>query len=270
MYVRLAFAAAINANPDILVVDEALAVGDIAFQAKCMSVIRRYCDHGVTVVFVSHDMNTVRSLCGRAIFLDCGQILEIGPASTVAERYLRELRGSNEAPHATLQARSGSFREDLTFSDRVGSFRQGTGEARITAVDLLDAQGRECSEAHFGPKVSLRLHLRFIQSCEVVVSYYLRDDKHLILTGSTTILENYGLVHGEAGDRKIVEFSTSLPLGDGAYNVLALLSVPVVPNRSAHYVDYVENAHVFSVAERMPNRLWSKVYVLNTLTVRDA
>ena len=102
------------------------------------------------------------------------------------------------------------------------------------------------------------------------MSYYIRDDKHLILAGSTTVLEGYGLVGGRTGDCKIVEFTTTLPLMDGAYNILAVLSVPVLANRSARFVDYVENALVFSVQERIPIKLWCKVYVENSVTVMDA
>lgn len=269
MYVRLAFAAAINADPDILIVDEALAVGDMAFQAKCMTVFRRFCERGVTVLFVSHDMNTIRSLCRSAIYLDLGGIREFGSASDVAERYLREMRQATDIGHQTSQVNESGFRDDAGFEERVGAYRQGTGEVRVTAVDLLDEEGHECSQAHFGQNALVRLHLRFVKACEVAVSYYIRDDKHLILIGSTTVLEGYGFVRGEAGDRKIVEFVTSLPLVDGAYNILAVLSIPIVPNRSARFVDYVENALVFNVLERIPAKLWSKVYVENTLAVRD-
>lgn len=270
MFVRLAFATAINTDPDILVVDEALAVGDMDFQAKCMTVFRRFCQRGVTVLFVSHDMNTVRSLCGKGIYLDCGKLVEVGPASEVAERYLREIRSAANSSRHTYASGEVGYRDDCQFAERVGVFRQGTGESRITAVELLDTEGRECSNASFGECVRARLHIRFFETCEVAVSYYIRDDKHLILAGSTTVLEGYGLVGGRTGDCKIVEFTTTLPLMDGAYNILAVLSVPVLANRSARFVDYVENALVFSVQERIPIKLWCKVYVENSVTVMDA
>ncbi|WP_294262339.1 ABC transporter ATP-binding protein [Propionivibrio sp.] len=270
MFLRLAFSTAIHTDPDILVVDEALAVGDIDFQAKCMTVFRRFRQRGVTVLFVSHDMNAVRSLCSRGIYLDCGDLIEIGSASEIAERYLREIRSAASSSRQAYAPGEVGCQDDSQFAERVKAFRQGTGESRVTAVELLDTEGRVCSNANFGEAVRVRLHMRFFEACEVAVSYYLRDDKHLIIAGSTTVLEGYGLVKGGAGDRKIVEFTTRLPLVDGTYNILAVLSVPVVPNRSARFVDFVENALVFVVQERVPVKLWSKVYVENSVAVMDA
>lgn len=258
MFVRLAFAAAIHMDPDIFIVDEALAVGDIAFQAKCMSMFNRLRAEGVTVLFVSHDMNTIRALCERAIYLDNGVGKVIGPAGEIAELYLRDAR---------IDSQGGAPGGGVLPDD---GFRQGTGEARITRVELLDEHGRPCTQARFGKNVQIRLEVEFFSPCDVVASYYVRDDKHLILIGSTTLLEGYGLVTGSAGERKLVEFSTSLPLMEGAFNILAVLSIPIVTNRSARFVDFVENAVVFHMAERSPVKLWSKVYVGNSVVVRDA
>jgi len=258
MFVRLAVAAAIHSDPDILIVDEALAVGDIAFQAKCMTMFRRFCEQGITVVFVSHDMNTIRALCERAIYLEQGHNKATGPASEMAELYLRETRAASRSDAQT----NGNSPD--------AGLRQGTGEVRITRVELLDENDMPCTEAHFGQNARIRLELAFLTPCEVVASYYIRDDKHLILIGSTTALEGHGPVKGNAGERKIVEFFTTLPLMEGAFNILAVLSVPLVPNRSARFVDIVENALVFRMSERSPVKVWSKVYIGNDVVVRDA
>jgi len=134
---------------------------------------------------------------------------------------------------------------------------------------LLDSKGIRCIEAGYGQSVCLRLNIEFNAACEVAVSYFIRDDKQMILVGTSTVLEGYGLVAGCEGDRKILEFNTILPLTDGAYNVLAILSFPIIPNRSAQFVDFIENAWTFSVCERLPVKLWSKVYIPNKLTVND-
>jgi lipopolysaccharide transport system ATP-binding protein len=89
MYVRQAFATVINVSPDILVVDEALAVGDIRFQQKCMAKIRKFCQTG-TVIFVSHDMAAVTELCSRVIWIESGVIKMDGLPKIVAEKYLAQ------------------------------------------------------------------------------------------------------------------------------------------------------------------------------------
>lgn len=282
MFVRLAFAVAINVDPEILVVDEALAVGDIAFQAKSMSAFHQLREAKVTVILVSHDPNAIKALCDQAIWLDHGSTRLIGKTGEVVDGYRRELMGPpsadflsaselNAAPPASITAEASNltFRNNPEFGSRVAAFRRGTGEASITDVELLDINRRGITQAKFGQPAFIRLHVLFRQALDVAVSYYIRDDKHHILMGSTTLLEGYGLVAGTTGAKKILEFQTCLPLAEGAYNLLAILSVPVVPNQSAQFIDYIENALVFSVAARAPVKLWSKFYLANTLKIHD-
>lgn len=87
MYVRLAFSSAIHVNPDILIVDEALSVGDLFFQAKCMARMRQMMDAGVTVLFVSHDTSAVKTLCRKAVLLNHGELIGYGLADTIVEQY---------------------------------------------------------------------------------------------------------------------------------------------------------------------------------------
>lgn len=94
MFVRLAFAAAVYSNPDILIVDEALAVGDAAFQAKCMARMNQIMKSGATVLFVTHDMNTVKQLCQRCIYLEGGAKIMEGSAAELADIYLKKIRAS--------------------------------------------------------------------------------------------------------------------------------------------------------------------------------
>jgi lipopolysaccharide transport system ATP-binding protein len=272
MFVRLAFAVAISFEPDILVIDEALAVGDIAFQAKCMSALRQCRDRGVPILFVSHDLNAVRALCDRALYLERGEVKTIGNAATVAEAYWRDTRVmdvSNE-DSSNVTASEAKLNLDQEFGRRVERFRQGTGEVSFTNVELLDENNSPCLEANCEQAVRVRMQLTFNVACEVAVSYYFRDERQLLLAGSTTVLEGYGLVSGNQGDKKVVEFVTTVPFTEGVYNVLAVLSFPLVPNQSAKFVDFVENAFVFQVRERAPVKLWSKLYIKNRVSVRDA
>ena len=98
MYVRLAFAIAAHFEPEILLMDEVLAVGDTAFQEKCLKKMREVSRQGRTVFYVSHDMTSIRQLCGRAILIELGRLLEDGEAWTVSENYLRILAGGQSVP----------------------------------------------------------------------------------------------------------------------------------------------------------------------------
>ncbi|MHB9101610.1 MAG: ABC transporter ATP-binding protein [Sulfuricella sp.] len=275
MFVRLAFAVAIHVEPEILVIDEALAVGDYAFQSKCMNVLRKFREQGGTILLVSHDINTVKALCDRGVCLKKDGGCQVGSADVVSEEYLRDMRSGMRGRDAVVEltgvesssGNNGPFRVNADFARKVEAFRQGTGEARVTAVELLDEAGLPLVEAEFGQRAIVRLHIQFDAPCEVLAAYYMRDDKHMLLVGSSTLQEGIGLLYGVSGDRKIVEFVTELPLKDGPYNILTQLSTPIIPNVSSQIVDYVEDAVLFTVRERYPTKLWSKVYLKNSVSV---
>lgn len=132
MYLRLAFAVAAHLDPDVLIVDEILAVGDIEFQKKCLGKMREVTEGGRTALFVSHNMAMVKSLAHRAILLDGGRIVREGPVHEVVDAYLKGV----EAPLGAEFPGEGPVR--------------GTGEARIRRVELLDRFGRPRSQLYFG------------------------------------------------------------------------------------------------------------------------
>jgi len=138
MYVRLGFSVAINVDPDILLVDEVLAVGDAAFQEKCMEKFAEFRRAGKTVVVVSHAMGSLRSFCDVAAWLEHGKLVRVGPATSVVDDYVDE--GHAERKHT-----------------EGGGSRWGSGEARLTKVQLLDAQGRSTTRVRTGDRVTLRL-----------------------------------------------------------------------------------------------------------------
>lgn len=107
MYVRLAFAAAISVEPEVLIVDEALAVGDMEFQAKCMVTLKQMQERGTTILFVSHDVGAVSALCERTLYLKHGRALEIGPTRDVVARYIREVQeASNRKINVTISEKN--------------------------------------------------------------------------------------------------------------------------------------------------------------------
>jgi len=126
LYARLGFAVAIYSDPDIVLVDEVLAVGDAAFRRRALESLRRLIAEGKTVLFISHDMWNVRRLCDRILWMEQGQVRAFGPAAEIAERYMTEV----------------NLRAIGNRDNALQSHRTGTGELRYTNVEIVDAIGR--------------------------------------------------------------------------------------------------------------------------------
>lgn len=282
MFVRLAFAVAINVDADILIVDEALAVGDVAFQAKCMAKMSQIMKKGTTILFVTHDMNTVKRLCQKCIYLKKGKKVMEGPAEELADIYLREVREGMNAENQKVDivynenqvqminredVDTTKIANDPDFDKKVSAFREGNGAVKVTSFELTDMQGKNIKTVDFNQKVKLRIAVEFMEEKSVAVSYHIRDDKNLELLGSSTRVEMDSLLQGKKGDRFLVEFVTKVPLLEGAYNITLVVSEPVILNRTALFNDYIENVAVFEVLENPRAKLWDKVYINNDLKI---
>lgn len=149
MYMRLAFAVAINVDADILLIDEILAVGDANFQAKCFEKMRELKGSGVTIVIVTHDSNTVKSFCDRAIWINDGSIVEDGPAVETVDKYLAYM---NE----TLMNALGS----TSPANRDASSHYGNKKAEIISCDLLNSEKQAVNALRSDEKYYLRIHYK--------------------------------------------------------------------------------------------------------------
>jgi lipopolysaccharide transport system ATP-binding protein len=199
MYVRLAFAVAAYLEPDILIVDEVLAVGDLMFQKKCLGKMQDVTQKGRTVLFVSHNMMAVKSLCTRAILLDAGRVACEGSVDQVIDTYLTA---------GTEMSRTGVVPEDVP--------RSGTGEAHIRQVELLDLSGRIISQLYFGQPFRLTL----------TVEVSSRIDDAVVGVGissldGTRIATSYNIEGGRE--------PMSLP--EGVYKLSVELNVTLLPRR---------------------------------------
>lgn len=299
MFVRLAFAVAINVEPDILIVDEALAVGDAAFQAKCMARMNQIMKSGATVLFVTHDMNTVKQLCQRCIYLENGSKIMEGAAEKLADIYLKKTRMSMNEEHIKLlsdmdnkakseevteeidlKIRSQEIEESQEFHERVEKFREGTGEARFIKVEVTDEFDRRTEYFEFNQLMKLKLYLKFNEDKIVGIGYHIRDDRNLELLGSGLNLESNSVqcenielvkqkfISGKKGEIYLIEFMTRLPLIEGNYNITLVASQEIIEDRTALFIDYVENVAVFEVAENPGGKLWDKVYIENKALVK--
>ena len=147
MFVRLGFAVAISLDPEILIIDEVIAVGDEEFQRKCFDYLFDLRRRGRTIVFVSHSLGLVGDLCDQAAWLDHGVVRELGPAREVADAYVVSI---NEREIHAQPVESGSL--------DVGPSRLGSGEIRITSVEILDEAGSPSSVVITGQPCTFRMH----------------------------------------------------------------------------------------------------------------
>jgi ABC-type glutathione transport system ATPase component len=274
MFARLAFAVNAYVEPDILIVDEALSVGDVAFQAKCISRMRQMIKNGVTVLFVTHAMNVVKNFCKKCIYLQNGKIEAYGEAEEVADLYLHQVRENMNKINTTIECSNQvntlqelnhddnkSFKYDKGLDGRVKQFRQGNGKARITAVDICNLDDAAILTAEYNQKIKIKLYIEGYDTVDIVVGYLIRDNMNLeILGGGNYYDMDNPNIHVEVGKKFIIEFITRVPLLQGTYNFVFVLSTPV-DDETAIFVDHIENACFLEVGRREKRQLWSKVHL---------
>lgn len=262
MFVRLAFAAAIHVDPDVLLVDEALAVGDLQFRHKCMHRIHEIRRQGVTIVYVSHEIESVRALADRTLLLHRGQMLDLGDTERVCNRYyelVSELElGAHSASHVersewepVTHSPSEQFFEDPALSRQIEGTRYGSGEVLIRGVQLLDEHGRPCQVARFNERVTIRISVECLADFpwEGMVGMTIRDRNGVTLTGANTHVAGVAFGPRCAGERIVVDFNMRFPFQGFSYSVTP--SVSRDPHRPL-YTDRIENALVFQVGPPPP------------------
>jgi lipopolysaccharide transport system ATP-binding protein len=252
MYVRLAFAIAVNVDPDILVVDEALSVGDTIFQHRCVRRIREMQERGTTVLFVSHDPTLVRALCSRAILLYQGETLADGSPVEVLNHYqrlimAREARDTDGDAQAALPTPSEVESQTVAIQELGGplssQYRHGSGDAEVIYAELLDGREQPVELVETGDLVYLRM--RFVFHRDVVrpvCGFMIRSRHGMNVYGTNT--EQRGLELGAARQGEIVEatFAFNCWLGQEHY----FISVAVHSPDGASY-DWLDGVIFFRV-----------------------
>jgi len=287
MFVRLAFAVNIMSTPEIMIVDEALAVGDMAFQAKCMTALTRIQENGATVLFVSHDVGSVKSLCSRGIYLDRGIVQEIGPAGDVAEHYVRNMRMEMNAEHVSTEPFPGTnaevtspmegqrivdtqeFKTCAEFEKRVAHFRYGDGGVKITFAELLDEDLHPLNEVRFNQSVFVRLYFETSIDDEIGCNYYVLDDKRNLILGAALNLVDQPLLRVKAGGRYVVSYKTRLPLYEGNHSIQLQIVKATGREDAAIFLDVIDDAIVFKMSRREGARIWAKAFVDNEVEIKS-
>jgi len=246
MYVRLAFATAITSVPQLLIIDEALAVGDAVFQHRCMRRIREMQESGMTILFVSHDPNAVRALCTRAVLLHAGRMEALGKPVDVLNRYQKIIMAREdayEAGQADAEETLGTAPDHQDGPEVASVYRHGDGSARVLRVELLDAAHRQIEFVESGEPVLLRLRVRFNAAVEAPVCGFLLRNRHGIhLYGTNTELQQVDFGPIRPGDAFEVTFAFSCWLAPDNYSATV-----AVHSRDGVSFDWLDGAVFFRV-----------------------
>ncbi|TET54232.1 MAG: ABC transporter ATP-binding protein, partial [Actinobacteria bacterium] len=234
MFVRLGFAVAINVEPDILLIDEVLAVGDEQFQRKCNEKILQFKRQKKTIIIVSHALEELRTLCDEALWLHKGKLKKSGRAEDVIDSYLKEVY-LNEEQLADGRAK------------QIGEYgrRWGSGEAQITKVEFLDEEGKKKTFFKTGDKMIVRINYKTNKKIEKpVFGFAVHTDQGLHLSGPNTRLSNNTLDYID-GEGTVEYHIKSLPFLKGKY----LCSAAIYDYSCRHPYDHQEEMHVFEIAD---------------------
>lgn len=247
MYVRLAFSVAIHVSPAVLVIDEALAVGDARFQAKCMRRIKWLKQEGVTILFVSHDVAAVRKLCDRALWLDQGSIRMLGDVMTVTARYNEFLFDSADEQPAlpTMHTEAPAQRPEQTHP----LVRWGTTVGSIIEATLHDGRGAKREIFNDNEIVEVRIRFRLPDGADRActgIAFSIKDVAGSDLVVYATLDELPQLVLPESGDLLELRCGFDNCLASGDYYLAVALEDR--QGGSIGYFDYIEGAEYFSIS----------------------
>ena len=232
MYVRLAFATAIHVDPEILIVDEALAVGDAVFANRCVRKFEELRERKITVLFVSHDLGLVKQLSDRAILLLNGHIEAEGAPSDVINRYIG----------LVLERQQARGEKEQRFE---ASFRHGDGTSEIRSIELLNAAGESVTSVASGDVVTVRVRSRFHQpKCDPMVGILIRTRIGMDVYGTNTRIEKAHLGSFEAGDELEVDFRFACWLTPQSYTLTV-----ATQNSDGTSHDWLDDVIAFDVVD---------------------
>lgn len=215
MQVRLAFSVATAMRPDILIIDEALSVGDAYFQHKSFDRIREFREQGTTLLLVSHDKQAIQSICDRAILLNHGSIAHQGKPEAVMDFY-----------NALLAQREGHLMEIKQHELEDGTLQtvSGTGEAKVSDIALIGEKGTPAQTLNVGEKVRLRIEVEVHKDIpKLVLGYGIKDRLGQVMYGTNTAHTRQPVNDLKAGQRLTYDCDFPLNLGPGTYSIQTAL-----------------------------------------------
>jgi len=282
MFVRLAFSLLTSISPEILIVDEALSVGDMFFQAKCKLRMKGMIDNdGTTLLFVSHSMDSVKSLCKKSILLDNGSVTMIGDSSEVAEKYFemkvsseQKILKQNDKKSATINYDKEDIKKYVTpsksFIQKSNFQRIQNGKAEFLNVVLLDEKYNELNLVNFNQTIILRTVLKTYEDIEQLsFGYHIQDKNGISIIYGSAGVEEKRINNAHSGDIYVIDWKFKLKLLQGFYAITAVASIPL--NAEIGQVDFCDNipiAYQFEMQRRYPISVYGKVYLDNELSIK--
>ena len=296
MMMRLAFAVQTAVDPKVLIVDEALSVGDMFFQAKCMARINKLVDKGVALLFVSHDISAVRQLCRRAVLMEGGKVRVIGAAAAVADEYVQlqfkdrnnsalvqigevNSQPASDVPSDLISANAlihtGSFLPDLSFGQeafeaRAQFNRVGNGNARVVNVQML-RNGQHAADYEFDDQVLIRVFVRMdkpLGNLNISLKIRTIQGSDLVFFDTRLQHEIERLYNSDFIYR--FDWKIKLPLMHGNYALACgLAHPPESPGDDWEFVDIVPHAYEFRVAPRRAGMIDGYVTLPAKLDIRS-
>lgn len=222
MFVRLAFAVAINIDPEILIVDEALSVGDVFFQAKCYKKFEDFKNQGKTIIFVSHDISSVAKYCDRVILLNQGDKLSEGSPKETINLYKKVLLNqsqniaSGQVLDSVKKAEERLWKSNYELNPEVNEY--GTGEAEIIDFAVIDEYGSYSSCIQKGTSFEIKSKVRFqTDISDPIFTYTFKTVQGTAVTGTNTMYEKVGVGMAKAGEIYVASFKQSMDLQGGEY-----------------------------------------------------
>ena len=211
MYIRLAFAAAVAVAPQLLIIDEALAVGDAVFQHRCMRRIKEMQENGTTILFVSHDPGAVRALCNRAILLNQGNKIAEGTPSDVLNRYQKIIMARQQAYEANVavvdQLATGSEFFERPATPLTYVYRHGDGSAEVLQVEILDSALRPIELVETGELLAVRVvYVAHADLDDAVCGFLIRNRHGIHIYGTNTEIQEVPFERVQRGELTEVTF----------------------------------------------------------------
>jgi lipopolysaccharide transport system ATP-binding protein len=270
MYVRLAFSVAISASPQILIIDEALAVGDAVFQHRCMRRIKEMKDSGVTIFFVSHDPAAIRYLCSRAILLKGGRVVADGKPVDVLNRYqklIMEREEAFEAEQSDLSSTgAGSSATQPKSAPLTYTYRHGDGSAEIVSIELRDAAQCPVEIVETGVPVSVRIRVLFHRDIKNPIFGFLIRNRHGVqVYGTNTEQQQLRLSEVAKGELVEISFFFDCWLGTDFYSISCAAHSSSIVEEGIGY-DWLDGALFFRVTS--PILIEGLINLNATATVR--
>ena len=237
MFVRLAFAVAINIDPEILIVDEALSVGDVFFQVKCYHKFEEFKKMGKTILFVSHDLGSISKYCDRVILLNKGVKEAEGKPKEIVDLY-KQLMAQNDAPTDVPKTvvennQQGMWKQYLNNNPKFQDYGEKHGE--IVDYAIIDETGKITSNIQKNTEFTIKMKVRFHKELqEPIFAFTIKDLQGTEVTGTNTMYEDIPVGPVKAGEERVIEFKQNMNLQGRDY-MLSLGCVGFFSNKFVIY-----------------------------------